>query len=673
MPSSTSTSPRDIILHRRSRVFGKRPLTSDIQYGEIAVNFRENDLGLYIKDREDQIRKIGGIFYSDSAPDPSIAIDGWPNLSHGELWVKKQDPDDLDGKAQLWIWNKFANEGAGGWIHIGIGTFGILDDYLDQFKDGEDGNDYIHTDRNQLKINNKTALRGYATTIPSDNETDTSKANTLVINDDHNFATGVLLNANNLVIDSTDIEIVADSVALNAETKYVFQTDSVVGVTETTFEYNSHGLFNGEEVFVAELLNNGDPSPVPSGNYYVAEASINTFKLSDGISNILSSGNIKIEYFPQLLLDKNFNIIQAGNFKVKGLSDAPDESQIGDGTWDIYQNTTNGNVRVYARIGDVISQPDAAVISIEVKNTTGSSIGAGVPVYFVGTDPLRNVVLIGEADASDSLKMKAIGLTQKEIANGAIGNVTIFGGVKRLNTSAISDGTTGDDTGKIVYVKPGGGLTLKRTKVEDGIYQPIGILIKEDGIDGEIFVNHPQMFLEVPPLPENYIWVGTTNDIATAHRLNTDSFKLLTANDNELEIALADEIKFGGYEFLWDKNSSSKIQNKVATSSAVGGESSAVVIDSFSTNYRSAKFFVQVSSTGSLSGNNFQITELLVVHNGVDASLVDYGTASTSNKRMGDFSAEVDTQNNLVNITFTSYAATEGLLNIKTVRTSVIS
>lgn len=662
MPSSTSTSPRDIILHRRSRVFGKRPLASDIQQGEIAVNFREDDLGLYIKDRELNIRKIGGIFYSDSAPDPSIATDGWPDLSHGELWLKKQDPADPDGKAQLWVWNKYANGGAGDWIHIGIGTFGILDDYLDQFKDGEDGDDYIHTDRNKLKINNKTALKGLST----------AAGDKLIINDEHNFATGVLLNANNLTIDSSSVDITTDSVVFNSESSYDFQTDSVSGVTNTIFTYSSHGLFNGEEVFVAETLNNGDPSPVASGNYTVVDASLDSFKLFDGVGNVASTGNIKILYSPQLILDRDYNIIQSGNFKVKGLSEDPDISQIKDGTWDVYQNTSNGNVRVYARIGDIVAQPDAAVVSIPVKNTSGIAINAGDPVYFMGTDPVKRTVLVGRADASDENKMKAIGLAQTAIPNNSQGNVTILGGLKRIDTTAI-DGATGlDDAGKKVFVKPGGGLTLTSPVNTAGESQAIGILYVDDATEGEIFVNHPQILLDLPALPENYIWVGITNDEATAHRLNVDSFQTLLAGDGELEILLADEIKFGGYEFLWDGESvRSKIQTKITSSDVAEGALSPALIDTFSTTYRSAKFFVQISSNG--PDPNYQVTELLVVHNGTVASLVDYGTASTLNQRMGDFNAEVDPANSLVKIYFQNYAETQGELVIKVVRTAVLS
>ena len=92
MPSSTSSSPRDIILHRRSQVFAKRPRDIDIQLGEIAINYDKDDTSLYLKDNENKIRKVGGIFYSDTAPDPTLSVGGYQDLSHGELWVERVDP-----------------------------------------------------------------------------------------------------------------------------------------------------------------------------------------------------------------------------------------------------------------------------------------------------------------------------------------------------------------------------------------------------------------------------------------------------------------------------------------------------------------------------------------------------------------------------------------------------
>ena len=673
MPSPT-TSPRDIILHRRSTIHNKRPLTTDIQYGELAVAYNQEDPALYIKDLQNKIRKVGGIYYSNVAPDPTAISQGYQELSHGEVWIKRESfpGSNQEEDGTLFIYNKYLNSGAGGWVEVFKGKFAAVDDYLDQFKDATDGSDYIHTDRNQLKINNKSALRGYATTIPSNDETDTTKANTLVINDGHNFATGVTLNANNLVIDSSDIDVTSDSVVMSSETGLTFQTDSVTG-TPATFTYNGHGLFNGEKVLVLSTLSNGDPSPVATGEYTIADADLNTFKLYDGTNNVSSSGNVRINYFSQIALDSSYNVIQSGNFKIKDLDDTPDISQIADGTWDVYKNTTSGNVRVYARSGNTVFPLEAAsAITIEVKNGGTNNISQADPVYFTGIDPIKKRVVVEKADASDPNKMKAIGLANSSIPAGQTGVITIFGELKDVDTSAIDAGTSGDDAGKVIYVKPGGGLSFTPTTLAGGIRQPIGILVKESATEGRIFVNHPNIN-EADFLPSGYIWIGSTQDTQTAYRLNTNNFQTFTATDGELEVDLNDEITFGAYGFRWDGDARSKIQTKVDRSEAPQGGPQATKIDSFSTSYRSAKFFVQASMLDAGGNANHQITELLVIHNGTDVSIVDYGTASVPGDRMGDFSASIDTVNNEVNIFFTKYTSVSNRIEIKVVRTSVLS
>jgi hypothetical protein len=47
------------IQHKRSAVKGKAPLPTDLEYGEIAVNYEATDPALYVKDSADAIRKIG--------------------------------------------------------------------------------------------------------------------------------------------------------------------------------------------------------------------------------------------------------------------------------------------------------------------------------------------------------------------------------------------------------------------------------------------------------------------------------------------------------------------------------------------------------------------------------------------------------------------------------------
>ena len=662
----TNTSPRDVILHRRSRVKNKRPLTTDIQWGELAVNFNDEDPGLYIKDESSHIRRVGGVYYSSTAPDPSAALDGFPELSHGELWLKRTNfPGSVEEEdAAFYIYNKYLNSNAGGWVEVFKGQFASVQGDLDQFVNGADGDNIVHTDGNQILINNKSVVKGEST----------SGGNKLIINDGANFATAVINASSNTIINSADVDVNSDNVSLSASTAYYFQTDSVTGTGSSTFTYNDHGLFNGEEIFVEPFLNDGTTAGgLTSGNYTISNATLNTFKLNNGTTDVLATGNIKIKYSPQLILDQDYNVFQSGNFEVKGLGDFPDTSQISDGRWDIFQNTLNGNVRIYQRTNTNISEIVGSSVTIDVKNSTGNVISAWTPVYFVGFDPIRKVITVGPADAISPNTMRAIGLASENIPANEMGIVTIYGELKTGDSLAIDSNPPGsDNSGSVVYVKPGGGLTFIPPTATQGQRQPIGLLLKESGNDpdGRIFVNHPDIDNQVQ-LEEGYIFVGSTGDHATAYRLDTDFFRTYTASDGEAEVSIAEEISFGAYEFLWDGNSGSKTQEKISTSNEPLGNTQRTTIDSFPSTYRSAKIFVQIALGGAGVPANYQITELLVVHNGTDVDVVDYGTASTLNQRLGDFSANVVGSN--VEIYFQRYAFTTGQIEIKTVRTSVLS
>ena len=58
------------IQHKRSAVAGKQPLPTDLEYGEIAVNYEATDPALYIKDSANAVRKIG------NQPDATATVKG---------------------------------------------------------------------------------------------------------------------------------------------------------------------------------------------------------------------------------------------------------------------------------------------------------------------------------------------------------------------------------------------------------------------------------------------------------------------------------------------------------------------------------------------------------------------------------------------------------------------
>ena len=139
---------------------------------------------------------------------------------------------------------------------------------------------------------------------------------------------------------------------------------------------------------------------------------------------------------------------------------------------------------------------EAKLVVIECKNTSGSAISKGTPVYQTGTVGATDVIEIDAADASDEDKMAAIGLLQTDLANNAFGKVVITGELLNITTSPI-DGVT-PVTGDTIYVKSGGGLTLTKPTGVNFI-QNIGLVGKVSGGNaGSITVSSIMRSNDVP-------------------------------------------------------------------------------------------------------------------------------------------------------------------------------
>jgi len=660
---------RDRIYHRRSAVISKRPELIDIDDGELAINYNANEPGLYFRDlAEDgtrKIRKIGPIHFGPTPPNNEAALLGFPiELSNGECWV---DTSAGEEKYLLKVWNANTSR----WVEVSA-IYARTEENLDQFLDGEDGDDFIHTDGIRLKINNKTALTGLSTT----------NGNKLFINENNEFANGIELNGTSFLLTSEQIEAIGNDIIFKPHEGYTFTTDSATGQTQTVFEYSSHGLFDGERVYVfGTLIDNITPSPVPEGEYFVADITANSFRLKDANGTYIdSTGNIYVSYSPEIIVDRDRNVIQAGNFGLKSVDDiiSVDSKQIAEKTWDVFHNPTNGNVRVFARVGNEIEQIETSVLSIDVKSAEVSdTILAGDPVYYAGKDFATGLAKVAIAKASDNTKMRPIGLASINILPGSKGTVTILGIVKGVDTTSISGQLPNQtsNVGRIVYVGENGGLTFDVPNTEQNIISSLGIVLSE-GQEGAIFVNHPNSFVSLPNLNENYIWAGITNNEAVAHYLLPTTFKRTFDELTETwEIGLADNIEFGGYKFGSDGEAESGIETFIETSSIPADSYIPTDIERFSSSYRSAKYTIQISGV-SADGTDtaiYQICEILIIHNNANAFITEYGMISTyNNERLGIFDAYVDNVNSEVVLTFQKFPLVLNSVNIKSVRTSIL-
>lgn len=226
------TTLRDKILNRRSPLLSKRPEIYDIDDGELALNYNSDEPGLYFKDIAPdgtrRIRKIGPIHYGSVAPNHYAAQNGYYlELSDGECWI---DTGQGTNRYSFKVWNRLTSQ----WIELTSQFFASKSDNLDQFINGTDGDNFIHTDGIRLKINNKAALAGFST----------AGGNKLILNEGNQFASGIelsgayALRSDGNVGSSTETSIKTTNVSLTTPTeverfgttyrsaKYVFQIEA---------------------------------------------------------------------------------------------------------------------------------------------------------------------------------------------------------------------------------------------------------------------------------------------------------------------------------------------------------------------------------------------------------------------------------------------------------------
>ena len=157
----------------------------------------------------------------------------------------------------------------------------------------------------------------------------------------------------------------------------------------------------------------------------------------------------------------------------------------------------------------------ATLVEIECKNTSGSTITKGTPVYQTGNVGATAVIEIAEADALISVNQgPAIGLLQDTLINNAVGFVVIIGELLNFTTSPI-DGVV-PTVGDKIFVKSGGGLTTVKPTTSLNSIQAIGLVGKVSaGNAGSVTVSSTMRANDVPNLPEGRIWIGDGNTVVS--------------------------------------------------------------------------------------------------------------------------------------------------------------
>ena len=142
---------------------------------------------------------------------------------------------------------------------------------------------------------------------------------------------------------------------------------------------------------------------------------------------------------------------------------------------------------------------DANSVTLEVRNTTGSTIAKGAAVYISGHN--GNKILIDLADADASGKYPAIGLAAGAIANNSDGEVTVYGELAGVDTSSYS-------IGDVLYLSStAGALTNTRPTSSADAVQNIGKVARSDS-NGIIIVSGSGRANDIPNLTDTHVFIG---------------------------------------------------------------------------------------------------------------------------------------------------------------------
>lgn len=128
-------------------------------------------------------------------------------------------------------------------------------------------------------------------------------------------------------------------------------------------------------------------------------------------------------------------------------------------------------------------------VTVRARNTTGSALTNGTPVYVVGATGNRPTIAKADADTI-SKASTLIGLVTDSagIANNSDGHVTVFGLVRDLDTSAYAEGAT-------LYLSDGTSGTLTATKptATSSFIVRVGYVTRSHASQGVILVSPQYM------------------------------------------------------------------------------------------------------------------------------------------------------------------------------------
>ena len=276
------------------------------------------------------------------------------------------------------------------------------------------------------------------------------------------------------------------SYAATANSVAVANVVGIGNIATTNYNGNGNSVLAGNGAWVAQTGGGGSGTSISNGtsNVNIATSNGNVTVGVGGVSNIMIATNTGVNVTGYLTSTGNLTVANAnlGNLATANFFS-------GDGG--LLSNIVAANV-----VGNL-------PVRFSVKNTSGSTLNKGTPIYATGSVGVSGVIEVSPSRADTAATMGCIGMLEQDLINNAFGTAISIGQLFSMNTSTY---LIGDE----IYVGATGGITNVRPN--DGyVVQPIGSISRVQATTGIIEVNIWDI-VNLPNLNDGNIWVGTTGN-----------------------------------------------------------------------------------------------------------------------------------------------------------------
>jgi hypothetical protein len=451
------------------------------------------------------------------------------------------------------------------------------------------------------------------------------------------------------VIDSTNIELYTEYSLVN---KVVFSSDST-GTHSLTrsavmpdieaFVYVNHGLSSGDAI---KITGNDLPAPLLTNTYfYVGGVTVNSFTLHTNRGEALTSIS-GVTVNPQLLADTGSGtaVFTKQNVAITGVINTSSKTAA---NWKLVNAST---INASSIVSGVIATSRLATSGTANSGTflrgdsTWSPAVASIKTN-TSTSPLS---ITGDGDNNNgyygtlSIDVNRVDAISGTALYSSLGTARFL--LEQFDVGLASQGTAGN-------------IAIKNGVIDAGTL---------DGFDSSYFLN-PANLSSAVPINKGGTGLSSyaVGDLIYANSAVTFG-KIAIASKNKL-LAVTEPVP-GTLAPGWVEDitiQTAKVGvSKTATSSIAISNTFPTVVDSFDkTIYRSANYVVQISNLTDLS---YQVSEILIIHNGGTISKInEFGATITNNIAKGTFTTNIVGNN--CRLLFTSFNTNS--LQIKILKT----